>query len=379
LFFFRLKSITGWAKIVKKALPKKMYFCQKQETMIKVGDKVKFLNDVGGGRVTGFISKNMVNVENEDGFEIPYPISELVNVEAPEFNPGAKIPPPRSEENKLESKREIEILTPEGEIINGKNSPDFYFCLVPGNPKNPVSGEIELFLLNDSNFTLLYRYFQVKSEKIETVKSGLLQSNSRIIVERLTESDFSDLPEFGFQILYFRNSENEINEPVTKKFKINPVKFYKESSFTPNSYFQRNAMILQISKNILTTEIDKLTEEDFRTVVKEKEKAAAPVKTERKQTQDEIVVDLHISELLDKWDGLSNRELLEIQMEKVETEMKAAIQSMAKRIVFIHGVGQGVLKQEVANLLQRKFKKYYFQDASFKEYGYGATMVILRR
>jgi dsDNA-specific endonuclease/ATPase MutS2 len=42
-------------------------------------------------------------------------------------------------------------------------------------------------------------------------------------------------------------------------------------------------------------------------------------------------------------------------------------------------VGQGVLKQEIAKLLKSKFPKYIFQDASFKEYGYGATMVILRR
>jgi len=63
----------------------------------------------------------------------------------------------------------------------------------------------------------------------------------------------------------------------------------------------------------------------------------------------------------------------------VESEMQSAIRSGVKRIVFIHGVGQGVLKQEVASLLSKKFKKYYFQDASFKEYGYGATMVILRR
>jgi dsDNA-specific endonuclease/ATPase MutS2 len=66
-------------------------------------------------------------------------------------------------------------------------------------------------------------------------------------------------------------------------------------------------------------------------------------------------------------------------METVESEMNLAIKNHAKRIVFIHGVGQGVLKQEVTNLLKRKFKKYYFQDASFKEYGYGATMVILRK
>ncbi|HYQ56574.1 MAG TPA: Smr/MutS family protein, partial [Draconibacterium sp.] len=92
-----------------------------------------------------------------------------------------------------------------------------------------------------------------------------------------------------------------------------------------------------------------------------------------------VVIDLHITELLDDSEGLSNREMLEIQMEAVESEMNLAIKNHAKRIVFIHGVGQGVLKQEVTNLLKRNFKKYYFQDASFKEYGYGATMVILRK
>jgi dsDNA-specific endonuclease/ATPase MutS2 len=66
-------------------------------------------------------------------------------------------------------------------------------------------------------------------------------------------------------------------------------------------------------------------------------------------------------------------------MDRVDSEMKSAIRSRVKKIVFIHGVGQGVLKQEVASLLNKKYKKYYFQDASFKEYGYGATMVTLRK
>ena len=347
--------------------------------MIKVGDKVKFLNDVGGGTVTSFIRKNMVNVENEDGFEIPCQISELVNINAPEFNPGTTTPALNKDENKNEANPVIEIQKPEGEIINGKNSPDFYFCLVPKDPKNPVSSEIEIFLLNDSNYTLIYRYSHLRIDGIKTVKFGHLQSNARILLESLTDSDFGDLPEFGFQLLYFKDFDTEIHEPIIKKFKINPVKFYKESSFLGISYLKRIAMILQISKNIMSTEIDKLTEEDFKSVIKEKEKISVPVKQEKKQSADEIVIDLHISELLDKWDGLSNREILEIQMDKVESEMKSAIQSQSKRIVFIHGVGQGVLKQEVANFLQRKFKKYYFQDASFKEYGFGATMLILRR
>ncbi len=347
--------------------------------MIKVGDKVKFLNDVGGGVVTGFIGKNMVNVENEDGFEIPCPISELVNIDAPELNVGAEKHSLKENEKKPEIIPEIEVQEQEGEIINGKNSPDFYFCLVPKDPKNPVAEEVELYLFNDGNYTLMYRYSHIRMDGIKTVRFGHLQSNSKMLLESLSNNDLIDLPEFGFQLLYFKDFDPDFFEPITKKFKINPVKFYKESSFVENSYFRKRAMILKISKNILNTEVDKLTQDDFRALIKEKEKVAAPVKKEKKRIQDEIVIDLHISELLDNWDGLSNREILEIQMEKVESEMKSAIQSRAKRIVFIHGVGQGVLKQELAKILNSKFKKYYFQDASFKEYGYGATMVILRR
>lgn len=341
--------------------------------MIKVGDKVKFLNDVGGGVVTGFINKYTVNVEADDGFEVPYPINQLVNVDAPELNIGATKPvsePKPAEPDFIESK---------GEIINGKNSPDFYFCFVPANSKNPLAGEIEMYLLNDSNFTVLYAYSYLKTEGVEMVEHGTVKSNSRIKIDAILQEHLSDLPDFGFQLIYFKESEKEWNQPIVKKIRVNPVKFYKESTFQSNSYFRKNALILQITPNPLQTELDKLTEEDFQKVVKAKEPQQKPKQKLRKRTTDEVVIDLHINGLLDDSKGLSNREILEIQMDKVESEMNAAIRNHVKKIVFIHGVGQGVLKQEVANILKRKFKKYYFQDASFKEYGYGATMVTIRK
>jgi DNA-nicking Smr family endonuclease len=345
--------------------------------MVKVGDKVKFLNDVGGGIVTGFINKNTVNVEGVDGFEIPYPVSQLINVSAPEFNEAPKVQQPNQQD--LENVPEPEYIEPEGEIINGKNSPDFYFCFVPQNPGNPVSEAIELFLVNDSNFSLLYRFSKFENKKNHTIKFGTLKSNAKEKLETIAATDLSDLPEYAFQLFYFKAEEEDWHEAVQKRFKVNPVKFYKESTFQKHTFFRKNALILQITPHPLNAELDKLTQDDFLKVVKEKEKQFVPKKSLQKRTEEEIVIDLHISELLDNSEGLSNREILEIQMEKVESEMKNAIQERVKRLVFIHGVGQGVLKQEVANLLKRKFKKYYFQDASFKEYGYGATMVILRR
>ena len=345
--------------------------------MIKIGDRVKFLNDVGGGIVTSFVNKNMVNVENEDGFEIPYPIVQLLNVSAPELNvgfvPEEKIPV------ETETVSEPIFETPSGEIINGKNSPDFYFCFVPTDSRNPLAGEIELYLVNDSNFTVMYHYSHIKNDGIETVKFGNIQSNSNISLESFVQNDLDELPEFGFQLLYFKDEEKDWNEPIVKKFKVNPVRFYKELSFQSNQFFKRNALILQITKNIFATELDKLTQDDFKKVVREKEAKPKAKRQPRKRTSEIVEIDLHINELLDDSKGLSNREILGIQMDRVESEMRSAIQTGVKRIVFIHGVGQGVLKQEVANLLKSKFKKYYFQDASFKEYGYGATMVILRK
>lgn len=345
--------------------------------MIKVGDKVKFLNDVGGGVVTRFLNKNLVMVENYDGFEIPYPILQLLNTSDPELNAGFEI---QTKQNiQPENAIKIDIEESPGEIINGKNSPDFYFCLVPADSRNPLAAEIKLFLVNDSNFTVLYRYTHIKPTGFEHIKHGVVQSNSKLLLESIIQSDLSELPEFGFQIIYFQKNEKEWNTPITKQFKVNPVKFYKESSFQPNQLFKKNAMLLQITPNIFTTEIDKLTEADFQKVVAEKEQETMEEKITPKRTSDIVEVDLHINELLDNSAGLSNAEILTIQKEKVETEMKAAIQSGIRKIVFIHGIGQGVLKQEVLNILKSKFRKYYFQDASFKEYGFGATMVILRK
>ncbi|MBN2636534.1 MAG: DUF2027 domain-containing protein [Prolixibacteraceae bacterium] len=345
--------------------------------MIKIGDRVKFLNDVGGGIVKGFVNKTTVNVEDRSGFEIPYPINQLVNLsEVERAEKGETAEPvamPEKREQSAVPKQE------QGKILMGKDSPDFYFCFVPDDPKNPLEGETTLWIVNDSNFTILYHYSHFQDEKYELIKYGSVEANSKAELESIDQNDLSDLPDFVFQLIYFQENEKELHPSIIKKFKVSPVKFYKEKSFQPNVSFSKNAMVLQITPNIFATEVDKLTEDDLKKVVQQKEdKPMVKIQT-KNRTEDLVEVDLHINELLDDSTGLSNKEILDIQLEKVESEMHSAIQSRVKKIVFIHGLGQGVLKQEVTKLLKSKFPKYYFQDASFKEYGYGATMVMLRK
>jgi dsDNA-specific endonuclease/ATPase MutS2 len=85
-------------------------------------------------------------------------------------------------------------------------------------------------------------------------------------------------------------------------------------------------------------------------------------------------VDLHIEELLDNWSGMSNAQLLDVQLRRVQQELDEAIANRYQRIIFIHGIGNGRLKAEVLRILGT-YKGIRFHDASYQRFGFGATEV----
>lgn len=95
-----------------------------------------------------------------------------------------------------------------------------------------------------------------------------------------------------------------------------------------------------------------------------------------KREQPAMEVDLHIHNLVDKTSHLSNFEMLNIQLEHSQKKIEFAIERRIKRIVFIHGVGQGVLKAELQTLF-RRFDQIEFYDADYQKYGLGATEIYI--
>jgi dsDNA-specific endonuclease/ATPase MutS2 len=96
----------------------------------------------------------------------------------------------------------------------------------------------------------------------------------------------------------------------------------------------------------------------------------------RKEKNEVILeVDLHINQLLKSVRGLDNYDMLNIQLDTAKDKIEFAIRKRISKIVFIHGVGQGVLKTELHYLLNKYPVKYY--DASYKKYGLGATEVYI--
>jgi hypothetical protein len=93
--------------------------------------------------------------------------------------------------------------------------------------------------------------------------------------------------------------------------------------------------------------------------------------------KDEIEIDLHIEELIDSHRGMSNGEILNVQMANFKRELNVAIRRKAKKLIVIHGVGEGTLKSEIARELYEHYPNLDYHDASYRKYGYGATEIIL--
>lgn len=112
---------------------------------------------------------------------------------------------------------------------------------------------------------------------------------------------------------------------------------------------------------------------------KEEPKKRSFVK-EKKSRKDEFVleVDLHIEKLVPNKRGMSNYDILNMQMETAKGQLNFAMRNRIPKLVFIHGVGEGVLKAELDFLLGR-YDNLTYQDANYQKYGLGATEVYFKQ
>jgi len=86
------------------------------------------------------------------------------------------------------------------------------------------------------------------------------------------------------------------------------------------------------------------------------------------------IVDLHLKH------GYSQGDALDRQLARFRGELDSAIRTGAGEIVFIHGVGAGVLKNELKNILLSEYPSCAFQDAPFARFGVnGATLVVIKK
>ena len=341
---------------------------------VKVGDSVKFLNDVGGGKVTKIVDKETALVLNDTGFEIPVLINELLLEQSEDtYSSNVEVPVNKPEKSIFE---EEPIYTDSQEV-------NFYLAFVPKDQRNIGDSDSEIYLINDSNYFVLYNYAVKKGEKYIS-KTGKLEPNVKELIGLSEINQLSENVHIVVQLIYYDKEKYKLKEPVSNHLKIKSAKFFKQNSFKENDFFDEPAIVIPVTEESdMQKEIEHLKKQDKELIVKEtgnkRKRINSPDGFNKKEDKNIKEVDLHIHELLDDEAGMSDNDKLQHQLDVFRKEMKSAIEANYRRIVFIHGVGSGSLKLKIRSELQNKYKKYQFQDASFKEYGYGATMVLLRR
>ena len=139
-----------------------------------------------------------------------------------------------------------------------------------------------------------------------------------------------------------------------------------------DKYFNKELSLLKFNERVLeqATDINN-------PLLKEKITTEKTKKSNFIKDKNEIIleVDLHINQLIKSTRGLDNYDMLNLQLDTAKSKIEFAISKRISKVVFIHGVGEGVLKAELQSLLNRYPVKFY--DASYKKYGLGATEVYV--
>lgn len=345
--------------------------------MVKTGDIVRYLNAVGGGRVIR-IDGNMAYVD-EDGFETPVLVKECVVVTPaqPSKDTGAKYVAPPTAPRQPEAPKEQIVETDEGERLN----------IVLGYEAEEIkhlnTTEYDAYLVNDSNYFLYFSYLtRADGHDWVTRYADIVEPNMQVHVQHLTREDIPDIDRVAVQYIAFkRDKEFKLKAPVAVEYAVDNTKFFKLHCFRENVYFDVPVIAFDIVKNDIPQRPMVIDSSRLEEAMKIKKMADKPERrpVERHKERPKVIeVDLHIDQLLDNKSGLSNTDMLNVQLKEFNRVMEENLRHKGQKIVFIHGKGEGVLRNALLKELRLKYKHCDVQDASFREYGFGATQVTIR-
>lgn len=350
---------------------------------MKIGDKVRFLSEVGGGIVKGFQGKDTVLVEDEDGFDIPMQVRECVVIDTDDYNMKRKAAPApkKAEEPAKPVKPEMPAVQRQPEMRGG-DVLNVFLAYVPEDVKAISSTPFEAYLVNDSNYYLYYTYLSAEGKAWKTRSHGLVEPNTKLLLEEFEKDALNEMEHVAVQFVAFKDGRTAAMKPaVSVELRIDTVKFYKLHTFRESEFFEEPALMYDLVKDDVPARQVFVSAEELQEallVKKSVDKPRSQPIVKRGGGKDILEVDLHIGELLDDTRGMTNSEILNYQLDKFREVMEKYKGKREQKIVFIHGKGDGVLRKAVLDELKRKYPTCRYQDASFQEYGFGATMVTIK-
>ena len=323
---------------------------------MNIGDKVRLVHGKEQGIVYRFLPNNQVEVEIEDGFRIPVLKSEVVVVS----------PLEAQRMTKPESKPETGTLSP-GRIPKVFAQKGIYMAFVPINDR-----ELTVHLINNSDWKLPFALLEEQEGKLTGLAAGALEPRSTLKVRDLVIQQLESWPTFDFRALYFKEGSIEFLAPFQKRLRCRVQSFYKKKEKAPlllkEAYLYQLDLEENLNKSSQAPSAEKIREGMLSA---QQEKGMVMQKLGSR-------LDLHIEKLRPDHAGIARSEILGIQLAEYEQYIEKAIANGLDEVTFIHGVGNGILRDELHRRLSKHPNIAYFKDTEKEKFGYGATLVKIK-
>ncbi len=406
---------------------------------IHIGDTVRFLNAVGGGIVCGFKGKELALVEDEDGFEVPVLLKECVVIQEGTSQSGKPMQQGEKHNEKKSSKQpragkplayvnedehefsevEVPIIEDRPEERRGADRLNLYLAYIPEEGDTVSSKALRAILVNDSNYYMYFTYQTLNMGRWEVVTHGLIDPNSQLDLEVVLRTELLSREHVLLQGVAFKvNKPFEQKEAIDCEIKMDMKKFYKLHAYRVTPFFREAVLLFPIIEDDHVVESiefdpeevakemqsksgdvwhDEITKPTLKVVghidlnaTKSGKRKGQLLKdvdikqglSNKKQSKSSkhapIEVDLHMNALLDDYDVMDAQEMLGFQMDTFHRTMALYKNKRETTLVFIHGKGDGTLRQRILDALKMEYPTCVVQDASFRKYGYGATKVTIK-
>jgi len=169
---------------------------------------------------------------------------------------------------------------------------------------------------------------------------------------------------------------DEAMSGVVKKINGNTISIETEDGFLLD--FKSFELVKTSNENTLKSEL--FSYSDIKSTLQDKEQISNRRKQVKIRAKDRyeptMEVDLHVNQLVKSPRGMSSHDMLTLQLDTARRQLEFAMSKRIQKIVFIHGVGEGVLKIELEYLFAR-YNNLKFYDANYQKYGLGATEVYI--
>ena len=225
---------------------------------MKIGDKVRFLSEVGGGRVSGFQGKDIVLVEDEDGFDVPMRITEVVVVGDEDYDTRHVVEVKRHEaagrvkpeEGEQEPADRPVTFRAKPEERRGGDKLSAYLAFVPMNVKELSDTRFESYFVNDSNYYMRYVYMTAENNAWQVRAMGEVEPNTKEFIEEFGRDDLNGLERCCVQVIAYKRDKPFLLKPtINAQIRIDGVKFFKLHTFRENDFFEQPSLIYTVIEN----------------------------------------------------------------------------------------------------------------------------------